>query len=187
MVLMTCGCPVTMLGDHLQLPPVCEVDEEAVETGITDRSKSGDPMRYVYMWDQSALFSEGYIHDKDTGYMEEAYLNSYPPRFDITKQVDLTASHRFGNNLAKMLDECVYHNGIKGLAKDPLHLICIDTYCKSKVDRENMAEVAAVGRFLDEFKDLGSYAILTPYKVQVKELEKAYPELKDNILSVHKS
>ncbi len=181
--LFSCGVPITMLGDHMQLPPVCEIEENVLLKGIS----KGNTMRYAFMWDQPALFAESYLFgDVDT--VQRAYENREEAQFKRTARVDLTQSHRFGDNLAKILDECIYRNGITGEAKAPLDIVCIDAVCDSKDGRENRAEVDAIGKFLKQNPmEPEKFAILTPYKDQVSLLSRTYPDIKDNILTVHKS
>ena len=178
------GVPITMLGDHMQLPPVCEMDrEEVLIEGIMEDTK----MKHAFMWDQSALFAEQYLND-DIDTLTKAYTGDKDPVFKITKKCDLTLSHRFGNNLALILDECIYKNGIRGNAKIPLEILCVDAVCNSQSERENHAEVEAIGEFLDDYQlEEEAFAIITPYRAQVKALEGAYGNLKDNIMTVHKS
>lgn len=49
--LLTNGVPVTMLGDHMQLPPVCELDDDVMHDG----ARRGNRMRDSFIWDLSAL------------------------------------------------------------------------------------------------------------------------------------
>jgi hypothetical protein len=175
--------PITMLGDHLQLPPVCEVKSKTLREGIEKNNK----MRYAFMWEQSALFAESYLF-KEIEDLQKAYLELSNPEFKRTERADLTISHRFGNNFAEILNECIYKNGITGIAEHPLEIKCIDAVCNSKRSRENMAEVKAIREYLVENElSLEEFVILTPYKNQVELLNKSYPELKNNILTVHKS
>jgi hypothetical protein len=178
------GVPITMLGDHMQLPPVCQMDREDI---LIHGIKENNSMRYAFMQDQSALFAENYLFGniKD---LQNAYVELKDPEFKETECCTLTLSHRFGNNLAKVLDECIYHNGIKGAGKHSLDIVCVDTVCLEKADRENDAEADAIGEFLKRNPmDPKDFAILTPYNAQVRFLYNKYPKLKDNILSVHKS
>lgn len=181
--LFASGIPITMLGDHLQLPPVCEIDDELLIKGINEKNS----MKYNFMWDQSALFAESYLF-KEIEDLQKAYLDSSNPEFIRTRRADLTISHRFGNNFAAILNDCIYRNGITGKSEHPLEIECIDAVCDSKHSRENTAEVKAIGEYLIE-KQLSSeeFVILTPYKDQVNLLNREYPKLKDNILTVHKS
>ncbi len=172
-----------MLGDHLQLPPVCEIKDDKLRGFI----EKGEKRKYSFMWAQSALHAESYLF-KEIEDLQKAYMELSDPEFRITKKANLTISHRFGNNFAAILDECIYGNGITGVAEHPLKIECVDAVCDSKKSRENRAEVDAIGEYLVENQlSPEEFVILTPYKEQVDLLNKRYPERRDNILAVHKS
>lgn len=177
------GVPITMLGDHMQLPPVCETERDDIVDGIVYDGE----LRYAFMWDQSVLYAESLLF----GTIKDAqidYTGGRAPRYRITEQCDLTLSYRFGDNLAKVLDECVYKNGIEGISRYPLEIICIDTYCSKKVGRENEAEAQAIGKYLED-NPMGpeDFIILTPYKDQVSAIGKKFPGIRDNVTTIHKS
>ncbi len=44
---------------------------------------------------------------------------------------------RFGPNLGIILNECVYRNGITGIAENPLEIVCMDVVCHGRADRSN--------------------------------------------------
>ena len=179
------GAPVAMLGDHMQLPPVCEVDFEKIRTW----AETGGYMEYSFLWDTSARYTEsalfGSIRD-----LRDDYLQGREPRFRETRQVDLVRSHRFADNLASILDECVYRNGITGSTGAPLEIVCYDVAGPTGRSRENLAEAEFVRDLLDSIGD--DFAVLTPYRDQVKLLLKVCQErygdrFERNILTVHSS
>ena len=181
-----CGPPVAMLGDHMQLPPVCELGRDVIESFYTEPNPDGYMMN-GFMWDQSALFIENYL----SGTIEEcasAYLNDDDPTFIRTVKCDLTYSRRFSDNLAKILDECVYKNGIKG-TEGNLSIDCIDVVSeKRRTERINPDEVVAIKRYLDLHKEeLGKFVILTPYRMQKYALDAACPKERDSIMTIHSS
>lgn len=175
--------PVTMLGDHKQLPPVCQIDDGVIRSGILE----GNEMRYSFMWDQPALFAEGYLSGTAEG-MQRAYLEGAPPPFGETAEADLTASHRFGDNLARILDECVYRNGISGVPGSPLEIVCVDAVCAEKATRANPAEAEAVRALMEEMDpEPGTVAVLTPYADQARLLASALPKWRDDVMTVHRA
>lgn len=180
----TFGVPVTMLGDYMQLPPVCEAQKEYLERW----TKENDRYHYVFMWTQMVLFAETYLA-RDVAEAAAAFLNGDAPRLEITKKVDLTLSHRFGDNLARILDECVYQNGIHGAGGAALQIECIDCRNpKREGKRDNLAEAEAIGAYIKAHPlEPDSFVIITPYTDQVKVLNQLYPKLKNNILTVHRS
>jgi hypothetical protein len=180
--LFTFGKPVTMLGDHMQLPPVCEIEREKLENGIKDQNE----MRYTFLWDMSALHAEG-MFLRSIKDVSDDYVNDSDPVYRETKRADLTESHRFGDNLARILDEHIYRNGIKGISPDHIKIECVDAVCYDKRGRENAAEADKIETYLNNNPDLKDFVILTPYRNQVALLNKRFPKIKENILTIHKS
>lgn len=178
------GRPVTMLGDHMQLPPVCEIDKEDIRVWY-DRK---DYMRYAYLWDMSALYCESLLR-LEFDNVAKAYFEGKPPEFHETREIDLTLSHRFGENLGKILDRCVYKNGIKGCAKDPLLLICIDVKNDNGAKRLNLGEVDAIKDFIENSDmSVKDFAVLTPYRAQRDALKRVLPKkYENNVMTVHSS
>jgi len=177
------GKPITMLGDHMQLPPVCEIDREDI---LEPAIKTQNLMKNTFLWDQSALYAESMFFKSIKGVAMD-YLHNVSPKYSETKQVNLTESHRFGDNLAKILDEFIYNNGIRGISENHIRIECVDAVCHSKQGRENVGEVDKIEAYLKNNPDLEDFVILTPYKNQVSLLNKRFPKLKDNILTIHKS
>lgn len=175
--------PITMLGDHLQLPPVCAVERSSLEDGI----KNDNSMRYGFMWDIPALFAEPFF-TKGIEWLQNAYLEDLDPVFELTRRADLTVSHRFGNNFAEILNDCIYMNGITGVSQYPLAIECLDAVAGKRETRANYEEVKVIGEFLiDNPMEDGEYIILTPYTAQVNLLKNSLPEVKENVLTVHGS
>lgn len=174
--------PVTFLGDHKQLPPVCTVDSQDLLKFIEDRGR----MEYAFLWSQSALFCESMLTDGISD-VKRAFAKVSDPHFTETARCDLTESHRFGPNLARILDRHVYMNGIGGFGDRPLEIICVDAFCGSREERENVPEAEAIDAFIkmDRPED---FAVLTPYSRQIRVLKDRMPQYKDTrILTVHKS
>lgn len=86
--------PLTLLGDHKQLMPVCEMPQREIEKN-----------EEVRLWNLSALFLEPFFQG-------ESLQKS--PNFEKTKISILRQTHRYGDNLAKVLDEFIYKNGLSG-------------------------------------------------------------------------
>ncbi len=174
--------PVTFLGDHKQLPPVCTVDNDEIRKFIGEHRS----MEYAFLWSQSALFCESMLTDSVRD-VEKAFLDVADPHFTETARCDLTESHRFGPNLAKILDRHVYKNGISGSGGRPLEIVCIDACCGSREERENLPEAEAVDAFI-EADGTEDFAVLTPYSRQIRVLKEKMPQYKDTrIFTVHKS
>ncbi|MBR4226543.1 MAG: AAA family ATPase [Candidatus Methanomethylophilaceae archaeon] len=177
------GVPVAFLGDHMQLPPVCEMDREMLERW----ARGGTGMRDAFLWDMNALGCESLI----TGNRDDlasCYESGEPPGLSLTARCDLTESHRFGQNLARILDSYVYRNGMTGCGEGDLRIFCIDAVCEERRERENAAERDAVVAFLEaESPDPATIAILTPYADQVRMLKRAVGRYRECVSTVHAS
>jgi len=178
------GVPITMLGDHKQLPPVCEIDRDDVLEGIANN----DAKRFFYLLDRSALFAEDLV-SQPREVLERAFLEGTEQIHENTVASSLTISHRFADNLASVLDRYVYRNGITGSADGSLRMLCVDTRCDDRNDRSNVSEAEAIGAFLEaENPDPRDVAVLTPYRHQVALLRRTLPKrYEDSVLTVHRS
>ncbi|MDO5852688.1 MAG: AAA domain-containing protein [Thermoplasmata archaeon] len=183
LALYTNGVPVAMFGDHMQLPPV-EQTEDGVEVEWIRKRNS---LQDVFLWNLSALYCEGLLA-KGPDFLAEGYLANAPPQFEITSRHDLTDSHRFGPNLASVLDRLVYGNGLSGDGC-VLEITVVDAQYADKVDRPNPAEAEAVRDFLAaEGPDPSEVCVLTPYKKQRGLLRQTVAKrYRDCVLTVHGS
>lgn len=183
--------PITFLGDHMQLPPVCEFDDR--------RMKDSDSGRDVFMWAQSALYIE-WIFEKNREEAFQDYYANTPYVFNEMKRVDLKHTYRFGSALARKLNEFVYNNGFSAHGQNgeteiyyihAPHLYpqpLTNFNGRNAPSRENAFEVSKIVELFDDL-DRESFAILTPYKKQVALLGRALPEARreQKIMTVHGS
>ena len=178
------GVPVAMLGDHMQLPPVSELDPEQVRSWASRPCRMEDS----FLWTLPALECEKAL----TAGMEDfrrSYLADEGPRFDITSRYDLTRTRRFGSNLATVLDRYVYRNGLSGEDGHDIDIACFDAQCTHRENRENDAEAMMVSELLKaESPDPKDVCILTPYSVQCSLLRSKVPRrYRDCVMTVHGS
>lgn len=167
--IMSLGCPIALLGDHCQLPPVCECENnEAIRA----------------YWAKSAIFLE------DAWRLGQNWqeLNSLEkPNIVLFQRYDLKESYRYGESLASLLDHHIYFNlGLVGLMKEDTSIECIDCRPIEKPNRErreNDSEVSAIMNYLgawwqwaQEQPVLPSIAVLTPYKKQKSLISKRLSE-----------
>ncbi len=176
--------PVTFLGDHLQLPPVCELNDDK----LTIKEEYKD----VFIWSQSAIFI-GDIFKKSKEEVFFDYLNNNEPTFSNVSKSDLKKTHRFGDNLARVLNQFVYKNGfcsaqLNGTTK--IKFIHVTNNIPPTNKRENHGEAQAIHDFIISGKlSTNDFIVLTPYSNQVKLIGKLLPDLRKEhkISTVHGS
>lgn len=177
--LLSLKAPITLLGDHCQLPPVCECDDR-------------DPIPWSY-WGKSALFLED-------AWSSELDLNGLAkvsaPSCTELKRVELTESFRFGDKLAVVLQQRVYSPlPLTGRAEQPtaIHFQHVANVPKSKDNWVNEPEAKEVVGILGKIacSEERSVAVLTPYKKQarkIRDLVKASGlDERVEILNTHKA
>ena len=185
MPLMRNNVPVTFLGDHLQLPPVCEMN---------DMEFQDEKQRDVFVWSKSAIhLSRLFDQSKQGAY--DSYINNEETLNGKMTRVDLKHTHRFGKNLATVLNEYVYKNGFGSNSlrgETEIYFVHVETNVpqprglNDKPTRESEAEALAIKQFI-ETTGLSDFAVLTPYINQVKLLGKLMPHNRNEgrILTVH--
>ena len=93
--------PVTLLGDHMQLPPVCELNDLDIQ--------NHDTYKNMFLWAQSAIHLDHlFVSNRNTCLNQ--YLSNIPFNPVHIKKTALNATYRFGNNLAIILGQHVYDN-----------------------------------------------------------------------------
>lgn len=170
--------PVTFLGDHMQLPPVCEMKK------VDLKRPENKPVR---RWSASSLFVNLIFDSDSPAEALEVVATSTTPKTDCT----LKRTHRFGSNLAEILDRLIYRFGFTSAddSKEQitLRVISVPT-AQEGSGRANLDECLAIQNLLEETQ-FSSYAILAPYRDQIALLGQHLPEQRQNnlILTVHKS
>jgi len=159
--LLSLRCPIAMLGDHCQLPPISKFDNDAVISSY---------------WAKPAIFLEDAFRlAGDFGGLHELK----DPCWELTRRCVLTKSYRFGHSLASLLDRHVYQGiGLVGLADGDTCIRCVHCEPQGRPDRkrrENDSEANAILRRIQDWwewaqqqPELPTIAILTPYKNQAK-------------------
>ena len=178
--LFTMHCPITMLGDHMQLPPVCEMDSEEI-------ARTNSP---IFLWSMSAIyFSEIFNPICTEASLFELFCSGAAPTFYQQPFAPLTHTYRFGNNLASILSNYVYPASFSGSTDFDTNILLIDVNHKTaEYDyRFNDAEINAIAAYLEQQKP-NDFAILTPYRDQVKRFLRKLPKQhQERILTVHTS
>ncbi|MDR3216252.1 MAG: hypothetical protein LBT55_02395 [Clostridiaceae bacterium] len=179
--LFSSGAPVTFLGDHFQLPPVCEADNDFIETEENSE---------IFVWAQSALYlAELLTNGVRTAY--DKYFRNLPPSFDAMPKINLDTTYRFGQNLLDVLSDKVYGTPMKSGGTDNIVIEVVDAPRRTPAEkkRENADEVRAIKNYLQtHLKELGNTAVLSPYKNQVAAIRKqCFRYLNENLFTVHGS
>lgn len=181
--LLSLSCPISLLGDHLQLPPVCEVQNSPV-------SRSYWAKRSIFLED---AFEVGDQHSK---------LNRrIKPLHQLMPRQALTRSHRFGPRLASLLDRDVYGRmGLVGLAASDTTIKtydCSPWEREGRLKRQNDQEADRIVQVIREWLAHpacagDTLAVLSPYKNQIRLIEKKVREAfgdedRIEVLNVHQA
>lgn len=175
LVLTTQNTPITLLGDHKQLMPICEMPTSQIK---------GDKI-WANLFNLSSLFLEDFFaHSAEISAPIFSKSQSSPLCFTQDNSAKtafciLRQTHRYGDNLAKILDSHIYHNGLKG-KQENTQIFYID--CPNAIieDKQNITEARAIATLtkeLDKQKspflsqiDFSDFAIITPFIKQKKLL-----------------
>lgn len=154
--------PITLLGDHKQLSPICEMPQNKI---------SLEENFYVNLWNLSALNLEEFFNtqnfNKESRIFNKTQFESI--EFTHTKVIKLTKTHRYGDNLAKILDTHIYKNGLKGI-DEKTQLFYLDSKTiPEDSEHSNINEAQNALKLSRFFKDK-DYAIITPFVKQRREI-----------------
>jgi hypothetical protein len=175
--------PVTFLGDHKQLPPVCELND----LSIGKEEKYHD----VFLWAQSAVYVDTLFARQRDDILNQYISNTATDAGYISK-TKLNITYRFGANLATVLGKHVYSADFcSAISDDNTKILYVHApkYEELK-SRISVTEVMAIQQLSAFFRSNGiDYAILTPYVKQArllgKHLQQERQELR--IFTVHGS
>ncbi len=185
LTLLRRGVPCTFLGDHMQLGPVCELDEETQG-------------RSVMVWNKSALFVDDLFVAESRNTLIDDWCRSREPRLRSFARANLRRTFRFGQNMARLLAELVYKGFhlVSAVPSEGLRITCVDAPLGEPPNRkrENAAEAECIQQLLanhsgfSEGGGASKWVILTPYLNQVELLGRyVRKEGEERILPIHKS
>ncbi|TDH19699.1 hypothetical protein EXU57_22595 [Segetibacter sp. 3557_3] len=181
LTLFTNDTPVTFLGDHKQLPPVCEINDTDIQ--------QNEKLHNTFLWSQSAIHLES-VFLKNLDAVRNEYLQNQPCTQTIMVRTALNSTFRFGPNLAAVLSRHVYENDfISQAGKDQTSISVIDAKKQEGAkSRISINEVYAIKKITSGL-DHDDYVILTPYSKQLQLLGEYLPDDRSNlrILTVHGS
>lgn len=167
------GCPISLLGDHRQLPPIYEGK---------DGMGKNDVLSECY-WGVSALYlEEAFQSGIGDDPQKMVVCAQKDPRFQSMHRSQLTVSYRFGPELAELLDRHFYKMGLR--SHSPTETDIRSRNCPPlnpsippiHVKRQNRAEANCMMDAVESWlkwkpkpdSDKGTLAILTPYTNQVR-------------------
>lgn len=180
-VLFSFGVPVALFGDHMQLPPICEMDRKAITSTAENKP--------VFLFDLSAIyFADLFDNDVSIESIYQTYVFNKPPLFSLVSVTFLTKTFRFGQELASVLDTYIYHQGFHGDDTSKTEVIVIDAprgVSNSDV-RCSLAEAKAICKYLETAKP-SNYIILAPYKAQCRTIERELKFPVGSVLTIHAS
>lgn len=179
-VLTAYGCPITFLGDHMQLPPVCEMNDDSFKEEL---------YAPVSLWAQSAIYTEQALTEPQIKTYGD-YLNHAPIHPVKMKQYDLIHTFRFGEALASVLASEVYANDFYGNidCRTEIYYINIKRM-KNQQKRTSSSECNAIMQYLKKTGET-DVGILTPYTAQkdlVRLALRGKKEYEDSVMTVHGS
>lgn len=183
------GVPLTFIGDHKQLGPVCEMNDENL--GLRENNPA-------LIWKKSALFIDDLFTADSGAAVINEWLEFPEPQLRRFTKTQLNTTFRFGQNLADILSECVYGgmNFISAAPHEDLKIICLNAVpdVAPTQPRQNRSEAEAIEMYLRELPEQqeeaeGTYVALAPYKNQVGLLTHQLDEARrqGRIMTIHKS
>ncbi len=174
-VLFVNSCPVTFLGDHMQLNPICEMNGEKITKDSDNET--------VVLWDQSALYMPDFLTCNQNKIIEKyvnhtEYNDMIITNYNELETIFLSKTFRFGSPLSKILNQYIYQNeetpfhSANDAIETNLYYIHAPLTAERKNKRDNIAEANAIKRFLNTYPAESDVGILTAYKDQIYCLQK---------------
>lgn len=173
---------LTFLGDHMQLPPVCEADDLKIKT---------EKLQPIALWAQSALFVET-IFSRTPEQIYIDYLSKAHIPFRSMVKYTLINSYRFGEALARVLANDVYDRSFRGNSERPTRVFYIDApKIAGQKKRTSQTECDAIGGMLRNYSGFHkSTGIIAPYRNQVellRQMAKQNHFPPNHVVTVHQS
>jgi hypothetical protein len=176
--------PVSFLGDHKQLPPVCELNDFSIE-----KEKE---FQNVFLWAQSAVYIDTLFSQSRDDILRQYITNTATDAGYISKTM-LNVTYRFGTNLAAILGKYIYLADFSSVNPDGnTKILYINApkheEAKSRISITEVMILKNLVSFL-RWQNSNDYVILTPYIKQVKLLGRYLPQERNDmkILTVHGS
>lgn len=145
LALTTQNAPITLLGDHKQLMPICEMPLSQIK---------GDKI-WANLFNLSSLFLEDFFANPAESNApifsktQSSTLSFTESKNAKTTFCTLRQTHRYGDNLAKILDFHIYHNGLKGKEQNTqiFYIHCPNAIME---DKQNITEAQKIATLINE-------------------------------------
>ena len=162
MVLLKAQKPITLFGDHKQLPPVDNINRADLNVANEDMSVWRLSMLHI-----ANMFK---MNKKDVinGCKKENIFD-----FNIPTAI-LSKTFRYDKALTEILNKYVYNTTLSSannLTTQLLYLLV--PYRNNGVKRVNTAEIDAICKIINSGNVYGRIAVISPYSNQVQGLERA--------------
>ena len=167
--------PITLLGDHKQLKPICMLDKKDFNAYFPSK-----------LWFYSALFMESFFA------LQENFLEKSNPKEPLLPKNTfiLTHTYRYGDNLAKLLDAYIYKNGLCGQnTQTNLYLFPVVNHQDTK-ELQNPQEAEGCIKLAKTLINRGKeFAIITPFVKQRKLILEKFSLLRqmECVFTIHSS
>lgn len=177
LTLLSLNKPTTLLGDHMQLPPVfdCPLSEIKKKPSLS-------------LWEIPIIYFEE-LFENDFNTFVRNYQNNVSPKFEKLSKINLNTTYRFGPKLANILRGIVYSDAFHSANKNnPTDITTVNAVrIPTNKPRVSPLEVQAIYDYVELYgKDLKSFSVLTPYKKQLFELQYVLPR-ETNCMTIHAS
>lgn len=162
MVLLNAHKPITVFGDHKQLPPIDNINITQIPPGHED----------MCIWRLSMLYMVDIFRMGQTDVLNGC---NHENLFDFTiPTTRLSKTFRYDKALTDILNQYVYHTELTSVNTNSTQLkYCTVPYFNNGEKRVNTAEIDMICRIIKNNNIIGDIGIISPYKNQVFALEKA--------------
>lgn len=181
-----CQCPVTFLGDHYQLAPICEM--KSIPEWNKEVSLFSLPCAYLseLLYCSMSKFYE--LYNELNKKKNEKAIH---PSFFTLPTFPLDKSFRFNDDLAMVLSQHIYPDRFFGVATSDFEIEVLDAKNPFPKAHNNtsLSEVHAIRNYFQCHPDIqsGTVTVLSPYNNQRELLIENLSEFNCAISTVHRA